>query len=71
MEDDLAAIEPGLLCVSRWNTLWSKILRIYVATAQPSYQLEKIATMLVKFSEPMWFQIKRYPCMGRARTTLL
>ena len=61
IKNDLAAIEPGPPSVSRWNTLWSRVLKIYVATAQPSYQLERIATMLVKFTEPMWFQIKRHP----------
>ena len=59
-DDDLAAIEPGPLCVSRWNTLWSRVLKIYVATAQPSNQLQRIANMVVKFSVPMWFQIKRH-----------
>ena len=63
MENDLAAIEPGPPCVSRWKTLWSRVLKIYVATAQPSYQLERIASMLVKFTEPMWFQIKKHPSM--------
>ena len=35
VDDDLAAIEPGPPCVSRWSTLWSRVLRVYVATAQP------------------------------------
>ena len=39
VDDDLAGIEPGPPCVSRWNTLWSRVLRVYVATAQPSNQL--------------------------------
>ena len=60
MDDNLAAIKPGPPCVSRWNTLWIRVLRIYVAIAQSSYQLEKIVTMLVKFSVSMWFQIKRH-----------
>ena len=60
VDDDLAAIKPDPPCVSRWNTLWSRVLRVYVATAQPSNQLQRIANMVVKFFVPMWFQIKRY-----------
>ena len=48
VDDDLAAI------------LWSRVLRVYVATAQPSNQLQRIANMVVKFSVPMWFEIIRH-----------
>ena len=67
VDDDLAAIEPGPPCVSRRNTLWSRVLRVYVATAQPSNQLQRIANMVVKLSVPMWFQIKRHSCMTDGR----
>ena len=63
MDDDLAAIGPVPPCVSRWNTLWSRVLRVYVATAQPSNQLQRIDNMVVKFSVSMWFQIKRHSYM--------
>ena len=63
VDNDFAAIEPGPLCVSWWNTLWSRVSKAYVATAQPSSQLQRIANMVVKFSVPMWFQIKKYSCM--------
>ena len=53
VDDDLAAIEPGPPYKSRWNTIWNRVLRVYVATAQPSNQLQGIANMLVKFSVPM------------------
>ena len=33
VDDNLAAIERGPPCVSRWITLWSRVLRVYVATA--------------------------------------
>ena len=56
VDDHLVAIEPGLLCV------W-----VYVATAQPSNQLQRIANMVVKFSVPMWFQIKRHSYMTDGR----
>ena len=59
--DDLAAIEPGPPCVSRWNTLWSRILRLYIATLRPSHQLKRIVNMIIKFSAPMWFIIKCNP----------
>lgn len=55
VDDDLAAIEPGPPCVSRWNTLWSRILRLYVATPRPSYELKRIVIVIIKFSAPMWF----------------
>ena len=63
VNDDLAAIEPGPPCVSRWNTLWSKVLRVYVATDKPSNQLQRIANIVVKFFVPMWIQIKRHSYM--------
>ena len=63
VDNDLSAIKPGPLCASRWNTLWSRVSRAYVATAQTSNQLQRIANMVVKFSVPMWFQIKKYSCM--------
>ena len=52
-----------VLRVFRWNTLWSRVLKVYVATAQQSNQLQRIANMVVKFSVPMWFQIKRHSYM--------
>ena len=63
VDDDRAAIERGPPCVSRWITLWSRVLRVYVATAQPSNHFQRIANMMVKFSVPMWFQIKRHSYM--------
>ena len=53
VDDNLAAIECGPPCVSRRNTLWSRVLKVYVATAQPSNQLQRIPYMVVKFSVPM------------------
>ena len=51
VDDDLAAIEPGPSWVSTWNTLWSRVLRVYVATAQPSNQLQRITNMIVSYQE--------------------
>ena len=61
LEDDLAAIEPGPPCVSRWNTLWSRICRVYVGSTKPSQELKRIVNMIIKFSSPMWFIIKCNP----------
>ena len=61
VEDDLAAIEPGPPCVSRWNTLWSRSCRVYAGTVSPTYELNRIVTVIVKLSAPMWFHIKCNP----------
>ena len=61
VEDDLAAIEPGPACVSRWNTLWCRICRVYAGTIRPSPELKRIASMIIMFSAPMWFIIKCNP----------
>jgi hypothetical protein len=61
VDDNLAAIEPGPPCISRWLTLWGRILRIYVATPRPNKELKRMVNMIVKFSVPMWFHIKRHP----------
>ena len=61
LSTDLASIEPGPLCQSRWNTMWSRCERLYVSIKQPSYQLKRIVNMIIKFSAPMWFTIKCNP----------
>ncbi|QQP38148.1 Uncharacterized protein FKW44_018646 [Caligus rogercresseyi] len=61
IDKDLAAIEPGPPCVSRGNTLWSRILRLYVATLKPSNELKRVVFVIIKFSAPMWFFIKLNP----------
>ena len=55
VDDDWASIEPGPPYVSRWNTLWSRILRLYVATSRPSYELKRIVIVIIEFSAPMCF----------------
>ena len=61
VSEGLANIEPGPACVSRWNTLWSRILRIYIATKKPSVALTRLSNIIVKFSAPMWSVIKCHP----------
>ena len=61
VSDELAALEPGPPCVSSWNTLWSRICRLYTGTPRPSSQLRRIINIIIKFSAPMWFIIKCNP----------
>ena len=58
LSTDLASIEPGPLCQSRWNTMWFRCDGLYVSTKQPSHQLKRIVNMIIKFSAPMRFTIK-------------
>lgn len=46
------------LCVSKWNTLWSRILRLYVAKSRPSYELKWIIITIIMSSAPMCFYVK-------------
>ncbi|KAB0804159.1 hypothetical protein PPYR_01129, partial [Photinus pyralis] len=46
---------------SRWLTTANRVLRLYIATYNPTFELKTIATFVVKVYAPMWFLIKRYP----------
>lgn len=56
--EDLARRNPGRLAHSRWVTCANRILRLYVATSNPSENLVKLATYVVKVYAPIWFRIK-------------
>jgi len=56
--EDLAKQEPGTLNHSRWITTANRILRLYIAKAEPSNSLQILATNIVKVYAPMWFNIK-------------
>lgn len=56
---DLAAMKPGKIHHARWITTASRILRLYVATVNPSEALKLLATFVVRVYAPMWFRIKR------------
>lgn len=56
--DSLAQRSPGKLAHSRWLTTANRILRLYVATEQPSDTLEKITHFIMRVYAPMWFKIK-------------
>ena len=51
---------PGNLNHSRWLTTGNRILRLYVATKNPSTNLVTLATFIMKVYAPMWFKIKLY-----------
>ena len=49
---------PGKLTLSLWLTTAIHILRLYVATREPSDDLITIAEYIVKIYVPIWFTIK-------------
>lgn len=56
---DLASRQPGKMAHSRWLTTANRILRLYVSTASPSYNLQLLVNYVVKVYAPVWFQIKQ------------
>ena len=61
VSDDLAALEPGVLNLARWNTLWSRLLRDYISTTKTSTKQMRLVTVIIKFSAHLWFRIKCNP----------
>ena len=60
--------QPGTLNHSRWLTTANRVLRLYVATSEPSEQLKTLSTYIVRVYIPMWFCIKTKPsCKDGAR----
>ena len=58
---DLSLKKPGKLAHSRWLTLASRILRLYVGTENPSDNLKTLTEYVVKVYAPIWFHIKLKP----------
>jgi hypothetical protein len=56
--NDLARRNPGKMSHARWLTTGSRILRLYVATKNPSPNLVTLATFVIKVYAPTWFKIK-------------
>jgi len=52
---------PGKLVMSRWLTLANRILRLYVATKEPSNCLSTITEFVLKVYAPVWFAVKSKP----------
>jgi hypothetical protein len=64
----LAQRHPGTLNHSRWLTMANRVLRLYVATSEPSEQLKTLSTYIVRVYVPMWFCIKtKASCKDGAR----
>lgn len=56
---DLSNRNSGKMAHSRWLTTANRILRLYVATPNPSTQLIQLAEYVVKVYAPVWFSIKK------------
>lgn len=66
--EPLAHRSPGTLVMSRWLTMANCILRLYVATAQPSDTLKIMTEFIMRVYVPVWFSIKSKPsCKDGAR----
>lgn len=57
---DLANIKPGPVVHSRWLTKASRLLRLYVTTNTPSFNLKTLAIYIIRAYVPMYFNIKYY-----------
>jgi len=59
--DDLANREPGKMSHARWLTTANRILRLYIATENPTEQLKHLSEFVVKVYARLWFCIKSKP----------
>ena len=55
---DFALQKPGPVCHSRWLTTANRLLRLYVATQNPTENLVTLATYVMEVYAPVWFHIK-------------
>ncbi|CAH1103705.1 unnamed protein product [Psylliodes chrysocephalus] len=59
---------PGKMAHARWLTTANRILRLYVASEQPSNELKTITEFILKVYAPVWFDIKvRSSCTEGSR----
>lgn len=58
---ELSKRDPGKLNHSRWLTTANRILRLYVASDEPSMSLVSLVTYIIKVYVPVWFSIKFKP----------
>ena len=66
--DDLALQKPGPVVHSRWLTTANRLLRLYVATDNPSKNLVELVTYVMTVYAPLWFHIKtRSACTEGSR----
>lgn len=54
----LASKQPGKMAHARWLTTANRILRLYVATEEPSFELKLLAEYVIKVYATTWFLIK-------------
>lgn len=55
---ELSKRDPGKLVHSRWLTTATRILRLYVASENPSENLKILTSFVMRVYAPMWFLIK-------------
>lgn len=60
-DEALSHRNPGKLVMSRWLTLANRVLRLYIATKEPSNSLSTISEFILKVYAPVWFAIKCKP----------
>lgn len=58
---DLSNLSPGKLAHSRWLTTANRILRLYVASENPSSNLQELTKFIQNVYAPTWFDIKFNP----------
>ena len=58
---DILNRNPGKMAHSRWLTTANRILRLYISTEKPSFNLLTLANYVMFVYAPMWFDIKRNP----------
>lgn len=59
---ELAMRKPGPVVHSRWLTTASRLLRLYVSTAEPSSSLKALCSYVMLVYAPVWFSIKQQSC---------
>ena len=59
VDESLAMTEPGNISHARWLTMANRFLRLYVASSEPSDELLRIVTYIMRAYVPTWFSIKR------------
>ncbi|KAK3909622.1 LOW QUALITY PROTEIN: tRNA (guanine-N(1)-)-methyltransferase [Frankliniella fusca] len=55
---DVALLDPGTLCKSRWLTCANRILRLYISTPKPNLKFQSIVKYILTVYSPLWFKIR-------------
>jgi hypothetical protein len=56
--EDLAFKKPGPVVHSRWLTTANRLLRLYIASRNPSENLVELVTYVIRVYAPVWFHVK-------------